>query len=357
MATRRRILLLVTDLQIGGTPTVVRELALRLRSDDVHVEVACLAKWGPTATVLREGGVEVTPFDARGSRDFFRAVRRLRMLVKNHSIDTVVSFLVHANVVAHRALGRQKNVRLFQSIQTVQPRPRWHWVAQRFAAKSAERVVVPSAAIAEFAGHRSGIPANRFVVIPNAVDPAEFGQNEVFHRIPMRAGYIGRLDPMKRPAALLPAAKVLHDQLTLTYFGDGPANAALKAEVEALGIASVVRFAGFAASSPSVLSQLDVLWLASPVEGFGLVLIEAMAAGVPVVALRAGGTRDVLLSNENSLTTDDPGDWPFFATATRRLRDDSALRARLIAGGLRTVRERFTWAKVLPQYRALLDLG
>src|SRR5438128_1943075 len=92
VARSRRILLLITDLEIGGTPTVVRELALRLRAH-AHIEVACLAKWGPVAEQLRRAGVEVTAFDAAGARDSVRLVRHLVRLVEDHRIDTVFSFL------------------------------------------------------------------------------------------------------------------------------------------------------------------------------------------------------------------------------------------------------------------------
>ena len=62
----RRILLLITDLEIGGTPTVVRELAVRLHDPPgVHVEVACLSKWGAVAEQLREAEIEVTALNAR----------------------------------------------------------------------------------------------------------------------------------------------------------------------------------------------------------------------------------------------------------------------------------------------------
>ncbi len=68
MATR--ILLLITDLKIGGTPTVVRELALRLNADeDFEVEVACLDGWGPVAEQLQEHGVSVTALEAAGKWD------------------------------------------------------------------------------------------------------------------------------------------------------------------------------------------------------------------------------------------------------------------------------------------------
>src|SRR5437773_1188049 len=96
----RRILLLITDLEIGGTPTVVRELAIRLRKPpDVEIEVACLSKWGPVADQLRDSGVEVTALDARGVRDLLRVVRKLVRLIRDRKFDTVFSFLIHANTV------------------------------------------------------------------------------------------------------------------------------------------------------------------------------------------------------------------------------------------------------------------
>src|SRR5690349_3370956 len=96
----RRILLLITDLEIGGTPTVVRELAVRLHAPPgVHVEVACLAKWGPVADQPREAGIEVTALGAKGAWDL-RILPRFVRLVREHRIDTVFSFLMHANVVA-----------------------------------------------------------------------------------------------------------------------------------------------------------------------------------------------------------------------------------------------------------------
>src|SRR4051794_17068308 len=114
-----RILLLITDLEIGGTPIVVRELATRLNAPpDVVVEVACLSKAGPIAAQLRERLIPVHPLEAQGIIHFPRTVGRLRRLVRELRIDTVFSFLMHANVVAAVAAGGWGDpVRLLQSIQ------------------------------------------------------------------------------------------------------------------------------------------------------------------------------------------------------------------------------------------------
>jgi len=355
----RRILLLITDLEIGGTPTVVRELATRLSAPpDVEVEVACLKGWGPVADQLREAGIHVTALAMKRATELPGAARKLRELVRERQIDTVFSFLVHANVLAAVAAKQLAGVRFIQSIQTVQPHPRWHWLAQRWAHRRAERVVVPSTAIAAFAGRRSGIPESKFVVIPNAVDPEAFPRVEVFRRPVVRAGYLGRLDPAKEPRLLLPALRAagLGDQAELHYFGDGPERRPLEDQAARMGLAERVRFHGTVRRPQEALRQMDVLWQPSAIEGFGLVVIEAMASGVPVVSQGAGGVLDIIRDGENGLLANVRSPHHMFAESLWRLREDVAFRERLIEGGLRTVRERFTWAAVLPRYRDLLGL-
>jgi glycosyltransferase involved in cell wall biosynthesis len=356
----RRILLLITDLEIGGTPTVVRELATRLSAPpEVEVEVACLKGWGPVVDQLRAAGIPVTAFDVQRVAQLRTAVRRLRDLVRERGIDTVLSFLVHANVVAAAASKRLPGVRFLQSVQTVQPWPRWHWVAQRWAARRAERVVVPSTAIAAFAGRRSGIAAERFVVIPNAVDAEAFPRVEVFRGAVIRAGYLGRLDPAKSPGLLLTALRAagMEERAELHYFGDGSERAALEAEAGRMGLAGRVRFHGVVARPQEALAGMDVLWQPSAVEGFGLVVIEAMASGVPVVSRGVGGVLDVVRDGENGLLAEERSPHHVFASSLWRLRDEVGLRERLIENGVRTVGERFTWEAVLPRYRELLELG
>ena len=125
-----RILLLVTDLNIGGTPTVVRELAIRLapyaRAIGGDVLVASLAPRGPVSQQIEKAEIAVHALDAKGPRDA-RVVARLHKLIARERIDTVFSFLVHANAAAAAVSLFARNVRFIQSIQTTQPEPKWHW--------------------------------------------------------------------------------------------------------------------------------------------------------------------------------------------------------------------------------------
>jgi len=90
-------------------------------------------------------------------------------------------------------------------------------------------------------------------------------------------------------------------------------------------------------------------------EGFGLVLIEAMAAGVPIVATSVAGIIDVIRSNQTGLLVP-PSNPGALAAAIRRIIEDRGLRARLILNATNDLRQSFTWDVVLEQYRSFLRL-
>ena len=361
----RRVLLLITDLELGGTPIVVRELATRLRSAELEMEVACLRPMGIVGEQLRSAGVRVTSFEARSVFDLRRTTRSLANLVNDRQIDTVLSFLIHANFVASRAMRSWHNVRALQSIQTTQPRPRWHWWLQRRIQSDAELIVVPSESIAKRAMEWSGIPLERLVVIPNAIDVAHFrgtavpaveadhGRDARATRI--RVGFVGRLDPVKRVVDLVDALRHLPEgDYDLHIYGEGAMKPAIEAAIASSSkLAGRVTLHGAVVDVRRAYSAIDLLVLPSDAEGFGLVLIEAMAAGVPVIGTNVDGIREVIRDGETGLLVP-PRDPAALSVAIQRLAFDAALRERLTQAALLDVQRRFAWPGVLDQYRALL---
>ena len=348
-----RLLLLVTDLLIGGTPTVVRELALRLKRDGVDLEVASLGGWGPVAEQLRQAGVQVTALNARGPADI-RVFGRLLHLVRSGEVTTILSFLVHANVAASYACLRMPEVRLIQSIQTTQPYPRWHWWVQRLARRWADAVIVPTESVATVARERAGVSFSRLWVIPNAIDVDRFSGIEPLSMDdrPTTIGFLGRLDPVKRLPDLILAMQHLPDAV-LNVYGAGNEEPAIHDLIAREALTSRVTLHGEVASPEQAFAGMSVLVLPSEAEGFGLVLIEAMAAGVPVVATDVPGIRDVVVNGETGLLV--PVASPAaLAQAISRLRDDRALRLRLTTNAKQYVAQRFAWGPILRQYREIL---
>jgi len=356
----QRILLLVTDLEIGGTPTIVRELAIRLsRGGKAHVHVACLAPAGPVARQIRDAGVKVTALGSRAAYDV-RILPRLSRLVREEKFDVILSFLIHANATAALLAPFHGEIRWMQSIQTTQPEPRWHWALQRLIHPAADAIVVPTESVAEVAQRWCAIPPGKIVVIPNAVDPVDFADAHppacIFERRPVPIGFIGRLDPVKRIGDLLEAVQRLDELVHLHIFGEGAARPAIEMCISALRVEEDVTLHGAIRRPQEALQQVGILVLPSDAEGFGLVLIEAMAAGVNVVATDVAGIRDVVRDGQTGLLVA-PRDPAALAEAIRRMVSDAFLRQRLAACGLAEVRARFTWEIVVRKYEGLLGVA
>lgn len=354
-----RILLLITDLELGGTPTVVRELALRLRAI-AEIEVACLSKWGPVAEQLQDAGLTVTALGAAGAFDLSILPRFVRLL-RERRFNTVFSFLVHANAVAAVASLWGRDVRWIQSIQTSQPWPRWHWLVQRIVHRSADVVVVPSVSVARCAQDWSNIPADKILVIPNAIDLADYANAQS----PAPAGdprpypitFLGRLDPIKDVPTLVHAVALLGPMMPvhLHIYGQGADRARIEREVADRQLMDRVTLHGAIARPQTALAGSGLLVLPSLAEGFGLVLIEAMAAGVPVIGTDVPGICDVVRQGETGVLVP-PSNAPALARAIAHVVEDRPTRDRLIANAARDVRERFTWDAVMPRYRSLLRI-
>lgn len=351
----RRILLLLTDLEIGGTPTVVREIARRLHDPPrVSMHVACLGKRGPVADAIEKSGIGVTPLNASSAADL-AVFRRLTRLIHGEKFDTVFSFLVHANAAASVASFFCPGVRFLQSIQTTQPRPHWHWKLQKLLCHRADRIVVPTSSAAQVAHQRSGAAVGKIVVVPNGVDVPATRPEYRFGTPPHRVVFLGRLDPVKRLPDLLDAVKLLDGMVRLDIYGEGAERASLSKRIEQLQISSLVALRGGIDGPYQALGDAELLVLPSEAEGFGLVLIEAMAAGVPVVATNAPGIRDVVQNNVTGLLVPvgTPAD---LADAIRRVVTNHELGQRLAAAGWAMVRNRFTWDIAMDGYCKLLGL-
>jgi glycosyltransferase involved in cell wall biosynthesis len=362
----RRILLLITDLQIGGTPTVVRELAIRLNDPpSVIVDVGCLGMRGPVADQTESANVRTAVLGARGATDV-RVLLRLAGLIRNGHYDTVFSFLIHANVAAALVKPFFPGVRFIQSIQTTQPHPRWHWRLQGIVQHAADRIVVPSLSVATAAAEWADVDAARIVVIPNAIDLADFNPGDNTQQPghvsaagaasqPIPIGFIGRLDPIKRVPDLLHAVQLLAGRVHLHIFGQGADRPRIEEAIVRLGVASQVTLHGAIARPQDALGHIALLVLPSAAEGFGLVLIESMAAGVPVVATNVAGIRDVVRNGETGVLVP-PSAPEELARAIDRVLADGTLREKLVAGAREEVGSRFSWGAVLPMYRKLLGL-
>ncbi|HEX3356456.1 MAG TPA: glycosyltransferase family 4 protein, partial [Tepidisphaeraceae bacterium] len=126
-------------------------------------------------------------------------------------------------------------------------------------------------------------------------------------------------------------------------------------EIARLGLRGRVTMHGGIAKPQAALERIDLLVLPSEAEGFGLVLIEAMAARVPVVATEVAGICDVVKNEQTGLLVP-VGNPEELAKGIRRVAEDEGMRLRLVEAAYEDVQSRFSWERVIQQYRELLNI-
>lgn len=170
-------------------------------------------------------------------------------------------------------------------------------------------------------------------------------------------GTAGRLETQKGVAYLVRAFAQLHAALPATrlaIFGDGPLRPALAAEVRRLGLERAVLFAGWRDDMAAIMCALDVFCLASLWETFGYVLLEAMAAGVPVVATDVDGIPEVTDGGRCAALVP-PADAQALAAALSGLIADAGRRAGLAAAGRARVEREFALPRMIAGMEALYE--
>jgi glycogen synthase len=215
------------------------------------------------------------------------------------------------------------------------------------------RVIVCSQAMQCEVKGLFGLGDDKVAVIPNGIDLPPIG------KAPARAPYgthgdrllfhVGRLVPEKGAGVLLQAMPLLmrRHPVRLVIGGVGPFEAELKRRAAQLGVADRVHFPGFLpdADVQALYRAADAAIVPSTYEPFGIVALEAMAAGAPLVATETGGLAEIVRHGENGLKAV-PGDPVSLAEQIDLLLTDQALASRLAGSARREVQERYTWSSI-----------
>jgi glycosyltransferase involved in cell wall biosynthesis len=308
-------------------------------------------------------GVAVAPLAIRNHVDVVAARRLARLLARNH-YDIVhfhtarahaMSLFLGAAGGAARVVTRRMDYRL-----------RGGWYARRLYNHEVQAVVAISEGV-RTALVASGVEPTRIHVVPSGVDAARFAPSPA-GRAAARARFaladdcgtlavVGALEDRKGHDVLLDAlARRDVRHLAVLVAGGGTREAALRARAASLGLAATVRFLGRVDDVAPVLAAADVLVMPSRHEGLGVAALEAMAAGLPVIASRVGGLPEAVVDGATGLLVP-PGDAAALGAAIARLAEDRGLAGRLGAAGAARVAARFTLAAMaegtLAVYRRL----
>ncbi len=336
---KHRIVHIIPTLDQGGAEKQLSLLATRLPRDEFDVHVGVLTRTGPLATTLHNANVPVFEIQKRWKFDP-AAYWRLRRKLKELRPALVHTWLFAANCYGRKAALAARVPRIVGGERCVDRWKVWHEFAiDRFLARRTTCIVTNSQGVAEFYAEQ-GIPPDKFEVIPNGIEPrqtpASLSREDLLHQlgIPAEArliGGVGRLWPQKRYKDLIWAAellKVIRPDTHLLIVGEGPQRRILERFRENIGIEDRVHFLGHREDVPKILPHLACYWIGSAYEGQSNGVMEAMLAGLPVVASDIAGNRD-LVQQEKTGVLVPLGDRAAIAQATNLLLDDPTRAKRL----------------------------
>lgn len=284
---------------------------------------------------------------------FFFAVLWLR-LVRREQVDLVrIGDLYHMGPGACLA-ARLLSLPTVGMIHHVDQDRRWENRLVGWTARRLDGLTVPSRATAQDVIRTFGVEESRIHLITEGATTftgTAAGKAAAKRRFGLAGkqvvGFLGRLDPRKNVSLLLRAFAALidkHPRAHLLVIGDGPEKEELERLARSLGLSERVTFAGRVseADKADALRAMDVFAFPSLMEGFGLAVVEAMAAGAAVVASDRGSLPEVLRDGKTGLVAGINGP-DEFAAAIGRLLADAKLRGRLAKTGRRDATTRFTW--------------
>jgi starch synthase (maltosyl-transferring) len=253
-------------------------------------------------------------------------------------------------------------------IRVADPRGWRHWVERR-SAKRADRIVCVSESVRTFCETAAGFSAKKLCVIPNGIElndsPPLFQDSEQWEAEPatLRDGRcmilcVGRLHHQKGYDWLLPQWKRWSDAFPnhdLVIAGDGPDRASLAAQARELQISERVIFLGQRKDVSRLLAKCDMLLLPSRWEGMPNALLEAMAAGRPVVASHAEGVLEVLGEDLAKAQTAPLGDADMWAAKVTRILEDREFAGELGRSNRTRVESEFQTTQMVERYAAMFE--
>jgi sugar transferase (PEP-CTERM/EpsH1 system associated) len=355
MEPRIHICHVLLSLRPGGLENGVVNVVNGLDRTGFVSSVCCLQEKGVFAERITDERCEILHFGLQPGIDFSlpgrlaREFKRLRADIIHTRNAESFFYGAAAARMAGIPVVHSEHGRVFPE--------KWHRaLVQRWLLRKTARAFAVSRELAQAMVSEIGVAPDRFEVIYNGVDARRFNSRRERDSAQAEAviGSVGRLVAVKNYALLLRAVQRLpaHLPWRLRLAGEGPERARLEALARELKIEERVEFLGHREDIPAVLGGLDVFVLPSFSEGMSNTLLEAMAAGVAVIASDVGGNSEIIEAGRSGLlfASDDVD---AAARHIESLVTDRSLRSRLAAAAVDRVESTFSMPAMLEQYQNL----
>jgi len=365
-----RIVFLIGTLDVGGTERQLVELASRLDRQRFVPMIYCLAAPGPLADEARRRGVEVQSAHLKGLRPWRHPLRLARRALRVYpdvsamEPDILHAFLFHAYTIGALVsllLRPKAFVSSRRSLGLFKANRRAALLLERMTNGLADVVVANSEAVRRDAIAQEGLDPERVIVIHNGVDIpgpvdalAARRALDLPPAVPLVA-VVANFIAYKGHECFLAAWRKVQNAspgAVALLVGDGPTRARIETLARDLQLTSTLRFLGTRSDVEALLAAVDLVVHPSQQEGFSNAILEAMAAGCPVIATAVGGNVEAVVDEMTGLLVPS-GDADALAAAMQRLLDRPDERRRFSIAARRRAAESFGMDRMTRAYEGV----
>ena len=302
-----RVTYLITSSGGGGAEQQVRALALAFRRRGWDVGVVSMLPLEALLLELREHDVQVATLGmSRGVPDP-RALVRLSRLIRRWRPDVLHAHMVHANLLARLSRLLVPIPVVVSTIHNQDEGAQWRYVAYRLTDRLSDVTTSVSRLAVDEAVRRGAVARGRIQLVPNGIALREHGRKAVVRDTARRdLGLsdrfiwlaVGRLAEAKAYPDMVAAFRRVLDADTravLLIAGEGPLEPAIRSAIDSAGLQDFVRLLGWRSDVPALMQAADAFVMSSVWEGLPIVLLEASASSLPIVATDVGGSRDTIV--------------------------------------------------------------
>ncbi len=365
--TRAKVLQVIHSSELSGPQRHIIDIAKAIDKNNFQLEVACPDGW--LYRELKKNDVITHKVELKDSLSI-RSLLSLYRIAREGRFDIIHAHMGRTGFYA-KLVGVMTGIPVIVTEHLVAHDHSWirnplkrklHLMGHRFSNRMARFVIAVSKEARDSYIERQGISPEKVVIIHNFVDtgivPSEEDVAEIRRELGINKdsfviGFLGRLDWRKGLKTIIDAAHEIRGGKFLIV-GDGEARDEFKVEIRKKGLDQYFILTGLRQDVAALLKAMDIFIFPTEYESFGIAVIEAMAAGKPVIASDLGPLREIITDGENGILIP-PKDPYSLRSGIERLMRDTGLMRQLGENGKRTVNEKFSLKKGIKKIEGIYE--
>lgn len=362
---KKSILILLTASYGGGAERLVLDQMKHYDKKRFNLHIITLRKGNLEGEFSNIGKVNYSCLNSR-KKFSLKTIKRLLGYINRNKIELIHTHLIEADMYGFIIKLMKPKIKLICTRHNTFSKKIFWRLLKKLFSLNVDQILVVSKSVKEFISKYEFIPPKKIKVLYNGIDINKFKTRKDIKKLKQEfklrdrdfiIGIVGRLAKQKGHRHLFKAISHLKGRtpnIRLIVVGDGELKKELEEYARKLNIEKEVIFLGFRKDMPALYSLMDVFCLPSEFEGFGIAIIEAMAAGKPVVAANVGGIPEVVIDGEAGILVPSR-DSNALAQAVLKLLKNQALAKRMGEAGRRRVEKYFTLDRMIEKTEALYD--